>query len=132
MIKKAISWFLVLLNTSICLIVLWTMWKGKILFFNAPQAIEYKDFVAILLTSLGVMIAIATILIAALAIWGFEALKEEARKTARETVSIQSTRNAADSSSLSNNEAFDISKVYVKNSNDTPDNSAGLNKEGDL
>jgi hypothetical protein len=48
---------------------------------NAHPAIEYKDFVTILLTALGVMIVVAAIA----AVWGFAILKEEARSFARET-----------------------------------------------
>lgn len=63
--------------------------KGDLEKPSAPL-VEYKDFVTILLTSLGVMIAIATIFAAIGAFWGFDLLKREtqasAEKAAREQV----------------------------------------------
>lgn len=44
--------------------------------------IEYKDFVSILLTALAVMIAIAAVIAALAAIWGFAVLREEVSKAA--------------------------------------------------
>lgn len=46
------------------------------------QAIEYKDFISIVLTALAVIIAALTVFVAVAAIWGFTALREEARATA--------------------------------------------------
>lgn len=50
---------------------------------DGRQVIDYKDFVSILLTAIAVMIAILTIFIAAAAVWGFSALKDEACRVAR-------------------------------------------------
>jgi hypothetical protein len=47
--------------------------------------IEYKDFVSILLTALGVMIAVAAVAAALGAVWGFEFLRREMNRIARET-----------------------------------------------
>lgn len=44
--------------------------------------LEYKDLVAILLTALGVMIAILALVLAAAAIWGYGQIKEEAARKA--------------------------------------------------
>jgi hypothetical protein len=46
--------------------------------------VEYKDFVSILLTSLGVMIAVAAVAAAFAAIWGFEFMRREVVKAAIE------------------------------------------------
>lgn len=51
-----------------------------------PSPIEYKDFVAILLSALSVMIAILGLLLAAAAIWGYQELKGAALKAALEQV----------------------------------------------
>jgi uncharacterized membrane protein YcjF (UPF0283 family) len=51
---------------------------------SAHPTIEYKDFVSILLTALAVMIAIAAVIAALAAIWGFAVLREEASKSAAE------------------------------------------------
>lgn len=47
------------------------------------NGLEWKDFVSILLTALGVMLAVMTLFLAVLAIWGFNSLKEEAIRVAR-------------------------------------------------
>jgi hypothetical protein len=46
---------------------------------------EYKDFVSILLTALGVMIAVAAVAAAIAAVWGFEFLRREMSRIARDT-----------------------------------------------
>jgi hypothetical protein len=46
------------------------------------QTIEYKDFITILLTGLAVMLAAGTVVIAAAAVWGFEAIRKEVRISA--------------------------------------------------
>jgi ABC-type enterochelin transport system permease subunit len=64
------------------------------------EGVEYKDFISILLTALAVMIALATILLAGLALWGFGALKDEARsvaeRVAKETAEPVAARAARD------------------------------------
>jgi hypothetical protein len=61
-----------------CVLLWWVGKNGPAVVANptAAQGLEYKDFIAILLTAIGVMIAIAALLIAMLAIWGFEAGKK--------------------------------------------------------
>lgn len=49
---------------------------------GANPVIEYKDFVAILLTALGVMVAVAAVAAAFAAVWGFELLRKEMREVA--------------------------------------------------
>ena len=77
---------------------------------HSPNAraheIEYKDFISILLTGLAVMVAVATVLLAAAAIWAFEFIRREAcaaaileakkvaEKEARETASAVAIRMA--------------------------------------
>ena len=58
---------------------------------SSPTApiIEYKDFVTILLTALGVMIAVAAIFAAIAAIWGFEFLRRETRESAEKAARQQ-------------------------------------------
>jgi hypothetical protein len=62
-------------------LILWFVARGDL---NKPEApiLEYKDFVAILLTALGVMIAIVTVFAAFGAIWGFDLLRRETHATA--------------------------------------------------
>ena len=52
---------------------------------GAHPTVEYKDFVSILLTALGVMIALAAVAAALAAVWGFEFLRKEMHKIAAET-----------------------------------------------
>jgi hypothetical protein len=53
------------------------------------SSLDYRDFVSILLAALGVMIAVFTVIISILAIWGYNNIqitaKETAEKTAKET-----------------------------------------------
>jgi hypothetical protein len=77
---------LLLITIALLITVLWFQFHGHpVLLPGAKDAegIEYKDFISILLTALAVMIAVATILLAALALWGFGALKDEARGVAK-------------------------------------------------
>lgn len=68
------------------------------------QGLEYKDFITIVLTALAVMVAVATLLLAALAVYGYGALREEAVKTAsvvaartvRERMPVQTTADEAE------------------------------------
>jgi cytochrome b subunit of formate dehydrogenase len=67
----------------------WALWRVGL---SNPQPIgtlEYKDLIAIILTALGVMIAILAALFAVLAIWGFNQIRDQAvaaaSKAARKT-----------------------------------------------
>ena len=51
-----------------------------------PSPLEYKDFVAILLSALSAMVAILGLLLAAAAIWGYQELKGAALRAAVEEV----------------------------------------------
>ena len=73
-------------------------WQSHPVFVDSgkdSEGVEYKDLVVIILTALGVMIAVATIVLAALAIWGFSTLREEASRIARE-VAPAAAREAAE------------------------------------
>jgi hypothetical protein len=56
--------------------------------------VEYKDFVTILLTCLGVMIAVATIFAAVAAVWGFDLLKRETQAHAETAAQASAERIA--------------------------------------
>jgi hypothetical protein len=43
--------------------------------------VEYKDFISILLTAIAVMIAIATVVSAIAAVWGYGVIREELNRT---------------------------------------------------
>lgn len=68
------------------------------------QGLEYKDFLTIILTALAVMVGVATLMLAALAVYGYGALKDEAMKTAsvvaartvRERMAVQTTAEEAE------------------------------------
>ncbi|MBN9018761.1 MAG: hypothetical protein J0H11_15210 [Rhizobiales bacterium] len=62
-------------NTALGIVVIYLMFNER--FTMAPvQAIEYKDFIAILLTALGVMIALGAFIVALLAVWGYREGKQ--------------------------------------------------------
>jgi hypothetical protein len=62
-------------NVALGVLVLWFLSRGYQPLPKEAQALEYKDFISILLTGLAVMIAAGTIMIAAAAVWGFEAIR---------------------------------------------------------
>lgn len=68
--------------SALMIVILWLVARGE-LSVEHPT-IEYKDFVAILLTAIGVMIAIAAVVAALGAIWGFGVLRAEVKKAATE------------------------------------------------
>ena len=94
--------FLISFNVALGILVLYMLSRG----YQPPkveagiaQTIEYKDFISILLTGLAVMIAVATILVAAGAIWGFEFLRKETTQTAERearTVAERTARSVAE------------------------------------
>ena len=99
--RQAINTVLFLILVSLMITVLWFQLHGHPVILagdNVANGIEYKDYITILLTALAVMMAMATILLAALAIWGFGALKDEAKKVAQEVaqrVAIQTAKDVA-------------------------------------
>jgi hypothetical protein len=82
-------------NTAVAAMALFYMsrgqhhvvFRGHALVPEPAQAVEFKDFASILLTAVAVMFAIATVVIALAAIWGFSQLKDEAAKVARDVAS---------------------------------------------
>jgi hypothetical protein len=85
---KAVQIFLGIANAAV--ISVWICSKGGF-FISIPQpavgstGVDYKDFVPILLTAIGVMIAIFTLFLAIAAIWGYTQIKDETAKVAKET-----------------------------------------------
>jgi heme/copper-type cytochrome/quinol oxidase subunit 2 len=100
MARRATIAFLICFNVALGILVIYLQSRA----YHSPgkeaQPIEYKDFISILLTGLAVMIAVATIVLAAAAIWGFEALRKEAKASAenvaRETATAVATVVAKD------------------------------------
>ncbi|MGE0753136.1 MAG: hypothetical protein AB7K64_21405 [Variibacter sp.] len=58
------------------------------------QTLEYKDFVAILLTALGVMIAVGAFFIAILAVWTYKNAMELIESAARDEAKTVATKTA--------------------------------------
>jgi hypothetical protein len=50
------------------------------------SSLDYRDFVSILLAALGVMIAVFTVMISILAIWGYNNIQVTAKETAEKIV----------------------------------------------
>jgi Na+-transporting methylmalonyl-CoA/oxaloacetate decarboxylase gamma subunit len=75
-----------LLNLSFAVLALFFIFHG-----GTPLAgpLEYKDFISIILTALGVMIAILALGLAVAAVWGFSELKRAVRRTARRTAEAE-------------------------------------------
>ena len=94
MTRRATIAFLICFNIALGILVIYLLARG----YQPPpkdgQTIEYKDFISILLTGLAVMIAVATIILAAAAVWGFEAIRKDAKASA-EIVARETATNVA-------------------------------------
>jgi hypothetical protein len=86
-----------LFSVSFFLLNLFILWRSGIATPHSEH-LDYKDFVAILLTGVTVMIAIAALFVAAAAIWtykeGMEVIRAAADKAAREVAEGIATRVA--------------------------------------
>jgi hypothetical protein len=82
MYRRTAIAILVCFNISLGILVIWFLSRG----YHPPpkeaQALEYKDFISILLTGLAVMIATGTVMLAAAALWGFDVIRKEAKASA--------------------------------------------------
>lgn len=54
-----------------------------------PPSVDYKDFVSLLLTALGLMIAIGAFFIAVFAFWGYREATELVKRTAEEVAKAE-------------------------------------------
>jgi hypothetical protein len=113
---RAINVFLFLFNIAITTLLIYFLWSNRWPPIKEADGIEYKDFISILLTALGVMIAAATILIATAAIWGFAVLREEARSSAERTAAkvareVAESVTASERTDTSPQEAEEIAKA---------------------
>jgi hypothetical protein len=87
---------LICFNVSLGILVLYFLSRGYQPPPKEKQTIEYKDFISILLTGLAVMVAVATIILAAAAIWGFEAIRKDAKASAENVARETATAVAKD------------------------------------
>ena len=78
--RRAASVTLGFFNCAVLVLGVCMIWQGYWQPTVGASSIEYKDFVSILLTALGIMIAILTAVIAVAAIWGFENIRSLAVK----------------------------------------------------
>ncbi len=69
-------------------------YKGGWKLEAGSTSIEYKDFLSIILTALAIMLAILGTFLAALAVLGFEAIRTEARKIAKDEACKAATLEA--------------------------------------
>ncbi len=80
---RGFQFFMFILNLAVIATLVFLAWNSGWTFDKGSSSIEYKDFVSILLTALGVMVTILGLFLAALAIYGFEAIRQEARAIAK-------------------------------------------------
>lgn len=59
-----------------------------------PPGVEYKDLITIILTAVAVLLAAVTVIIALLAFWGYNSIRESAEKVAKETAERVAARTA--------------------------------------
>jgi flagellar basal body-associated protein FliL len=79
---RTLQVLLTLFNIAFAILAVYFIQKGGVI-TPQSQALDYKDFVTILLTGIAVMIAVGAVAVALFAVWGFSALREEARESAR-------------------------------------------------
>src|SRR4051794_14140465 len=81
---RAFQVLLTIFNIAFFWMAKFFIWKGGV---TTPHSepIEYKDLVAILLTGIAVMIAIAAVFLAVLAIWTYREAMTLIERVARET-----------------------------------------------
>jgi hypothetical protein len=79
--------FVSCLNLSALTVAGFMFYEGGWAFKVGKTGIEYKDFVTILLTVLGLMLAILGAFLAMLAFYGFQAIQKEARRIAKDQAS---------------------------------------------
>jgi hypothetical protein len=94
MARRSAIAFLIAFNIALGVLVLYFLMRGYQPPPKETQTIEYKDFISILLTGLAVMMAVGTIMIAAAAVWGFEAIRKEVRISADAVARETATRIA--------------------------------------
>jgi hypothetical protein len=79
---RGVQFFFTVLNLAALFTLGVIFWKGWWVPTVGPTAIEYKDFVSIVLTALALMIAMLAAFLAALAVYGFQFIRKEAQKLA--------------------------------------------------
>jgi hypothetical protein len=67
---------------AVGLITLYVFFIGDLTTEREHGVVEYKDFVTILLTAVAVMIAVATVIVALMAVFGYTILRDEMNRTA--------------------------------------------------
>jgi hypothetical protein len=72
-----------LFNVALFAILVWVVGRGHWQLPTGPSAIEYKDFIAILLTGIALMVALLALVAAGAAVWGFENIRKEAARVAK-------------------------------------------------
>lgn len=71
------------LTTAVALVVYVNLWPHQL----KPNGMTYQELVAIILTALGVMLAVLALGVALLAVWGFTTFQQMTKDTARDYVS---------------------------------------------
>ncbi|MBG0801377.1 hypothetical protein IYW40_07765 [Methylocystis sp. H4A] len=75
--------FLACLNVAVILTGAFLFYKGGWTLTPGNPAIEYKDFISIVLTALSLLVTILGAFIAILAVFGFNEIRKEARRIAK-------------------------------------------------
>jgi hypothetical protein len=124
---RAVAWCLF---CALAVLFLYLYINGQIGAGPDHPVIEYKDFVTILLTALAVMIAVATVVVAVAAVWGYVAIRDEISRTVKEIAGKRAEEVARDrieaiapglvkeiirfDEQLSESRSDDIAKEYSK------------------
>jgi hypothetical protein len=95
MLGRGLLIFVGLLTSASIVLNLWFIGRGTLSEVHAPL-VEYKDFVTILLTALAVMIAIATVLAAMAAVWGYVEIREGINRRVDEIASKRAAEVATE------------------------------------
>lgn len=72
----------ILLFLNVCALIIAFLYFGFHGIYSVDHGIEYKDLVTIILTAIAVLLAAVTLFVAAMAIWGYNSIREESVKAA--------------------------------------------------
>ena len=84
----------ILFSVNILALVVALLYFGWKPLVPGHENIEYKDLIAIILTALAVLLAAVTLFVAAMAIWGYNSIRQESVRAAVSAAEAEATRVA--------------------------------------
>lgn len=129
--------FLACLNVAVISIGIFLFYKGGWTLTPGDPAIEYKDFISIVLTALSLMVTILGAFIAILAVFGFNEIRKEARRIATRIAKAEAVQVATKEGKVAGEgAAIQAAIAYLKQAVPSMDDgdygkAAGEDKDGE-